>query len=97
MKRIVYAILILGIAICFLPLAGVIYSTSFADKHGCTLHEGFPNPCIVDGVDHGEQLYTFFVSGWFMLMTLPIALLLGLILLIMIIVDLVRRRRRRRG
>lgn len=31
---------------------------SLSKAAGCTVHEGFANPCIVFGVDLGEPLYT---------------------------------------
>lgn len=94
MRRRPYLWLTLGIALCLAPVGGVIWSSWFAKRHGCTLHEGFANPCIVDGTDWGETLYTAFVSGWFMLVTLPVAGLLALALAGLVIRDIWRRLRR---
>ena len=68
------------IGIGLLPVGSVWWASSFAKAHGCILHEGNATPCIVDGVDYGDTLYTAFVAGWLMLASLPVALL-GLALL----------------
>lgn len=47
-----------------LPFVPVLWAKALADAHGCQLHEGFPNPCVIDGVDQGEMLYGLFLSGW---------------------------------
>lgn len=72
------------IAIGLLPVGSVWWASSFAQAHGCTLHEGYANPCIVAGVDHGDRLYSAFVAGWLMLISLPLALL-GLVLLAVVL------------
>jgi hypothetical protein len=38
---------------------------------GCTLNEATIHPCVILGWDAGGLLYTFAVSGWLMLVTLP--------------------------
>lgn len=93
MKRATYAVLLIALAVCLLPLVGVVAATWFAQWHGCALHEGFSNPCVVNGVDYGETLSTLFVSGWFMLMTMPVAFILVIILGVMGLRDMIRRRR----
>lgn len=78
------------------PLVAVIWASWFADRHGCTLHEGFANPCIVNGQDWGDTLYTAFVSGWFMLITLPVALLAAAGLAGIAVLAVIRHIRERR-
>lgn len=97
MKRVLYIILGLALLVCLTPLFGVLWSSWFADRHGCILHEGFVNPCIVNGVDRGPDLYSAFVMGWFMLLTLPIGAGIALVLLVMALVDLVRLLRGKRS
>ena len=53
------------------PLMSVVIAGTVASWNGCTLHEGFVNPCVVNGRDVGETLYAMGVMGWFMLATLP--------------------------
>ncbi|WP_323783386.1 hypothetical protein [Thalassovita sp.] len=86
-----YIVVLIGLVICFSPGLGVLWSGWFADRHDCVLHEGFSNPCIVDGEDWGETLYSAFVLGWLMLATLPLAAVLTLILIAMIGFDLIRK------
>lgn len=97
MKRLAYLLLGLILLAGLAPGAAVIWSTRFAQRHGCTVHEGYVTPCLVDGVDYGDQLYAAFVSGWLLLFTLPISLISALILLGMGLLDLLRWRRRRRA
>lgn len=64
------------------PVISVVVAMVLAEANGCTLHEGFTNPCVIWGADRGELLYTMFVAGWFGLVTLPagaIALLVWLV------------------
>ncbi len=96
MRRTLYVILGVLIIACFAPVLAVFYSSTLAERHGCTLHEGFVNPCIIDGVDKGATLSALFVSGWLMLVTLPLAAVLAIILAALIIWDLIGWLRRRR-
>ena len=54
------------------PLMSVVIAGTVASWNGCTLHEGFVKPCVVNGRDVGETLYAMGVMGWFMLATLPL-------------------------
>ncbi|WP_126979505.1 hypothetical protein [Frigidibacter oleivorans] len=84
------AVLLTGIA----PVLSVVIAGALASAHGCTLHEGFVNPCVILGKDRGETLYTMAVAGWFALVTLPLAALAALALAIEGVAALVRRLRR---
>ena len=53
------------------PIVSVASAGVIATWNGCTLHEGFVNPCLVNGRDIGETLYSMGVMGWFMLATIP--------------------------
>ena len=57
------------------PIIPVSISSSIAERNGCVVHEGFVNPCIIDGVDQGEMLYQMGMMGWFFLATAPLGLL----------------------
>lgn len=78
------------------PLVSVIVASGIASAHGCTLHEGFVNPCVIGGQDRGELLYQMAVAGWLMMLTLPFAALGALLALGLAIRALVRRLRARR-
>lgn len=78
------------------PLISVAIAGMIAEANGCTLHEGFVNPCIVGGVDWGSTLYALGVMGWFMLATIPIgaiALAAWLVAAVVLLVIGYRRRR----
>ena len=54
------------------PIASVAAAGTIAGWNGCTLHEGYANPCVVGGWDLGGTLYTMSVLGWFMIATIPL-------------------------
>lgn len=90
MRKQAYGFLLIGLLLCLSPLLAVFWASDFAERHGCDLHEGFVNSCMVDGTDWGETLYTAFVSGWLMLLTLPVAGILAIVLLVSALYDLIR-------
>ena len=63
-------LLILMIFIGIAPLASVFLAGLIADLNGCSLHEGFVQPCIVLGADIGGLLYNMIALGWLMLISL---------------------------
>jgi hypothetical protein len=84
--------------IAFAPLMGVVWVGFVADANGCKVDEGSPHPCIVDGKDIGQDLYTVGVMGWLMIATIPLGLIaVGIYLAIVVIYYLVRRAWRARG
>jgi hypothetical protein len=89
--------LILGYVVVALfagwPILSVAIAGTIAAWNGCTLHEGFTNPCLVNGSDVGGTLYAMAVMGWFMIATLPLGLVAGLLWTVVWIV--LRRRRPR--
>jgi hypothetical protein len=87
-------ILFLGIS----PFIVTSIAGAIADANGCTLHEGFVNPCIINGEDWGQDLYTYGMLGWLAIGTIPIALAVALIyLLVVVIIAIVQSVRRRRA
>ncbi|WP_299200883.1 hypothetical protein [uncultured Tateyamaria sp.] len=60
----------------------MMISNGLAQIHGCTLHEGFANPCVIWGKGRGEMLAGMFVMGWFMLITVPVGAVVLLVLAI---------------
>jgi hypothetical protein len=77
------------------PLLAAMGAGAYADRHGCKLHEGFVNPCIVDGTDIGQTLYTLGVLGWFSLATIPLGAFALLVLAVAWIVSASVRRAKR--
>lgn len=91
-------VVLLILFVAFLPVISVAIAGSIANANGCQLDEGSVHPCIVNGSDMGETLYTMGVMGWFMLATIPIGL--GLVVVYLIVVGafyivrgIIRRRR----
>lgn len=66
-------LMVLLIIACAVPLVSVALASALANAYGCTLHEGFANPCLINGEDWGKELYQMGMMGWFMLATLPLA------------------------
>ncbi|MCC6457133.1 MAG: hypothetical protein IT328_19420 [Caldilineaceae bacterium] len=88
---VIILILLLGAS----PLIVALAAGTIADANGCELHEGFVNPCIINGKDWGQDLYTMGMLGFFAIGTLPIGVgAAGVYLLIVVIIALVRRVRR---
>lgn len=90
----IFRVLVALIAfICLLPVIALFIMSFYASSHGCTVHEGFPTPCIVDGKDVGPTLYAVGVSGWVMIATIPI---LAWTLVVWLAVEVIRLLRWRR-
>ena len=70
---IIVLILVAGLT----PLIATAVAGTIADRNGCELHEGFVNPCVIDGVDRGQDLYTTAMLGWLAIATVPIGVALG--------------------
>lgn len=62
-----------------------------AEANGCTLHEGFVNPCVIWGADRGEMLYSMGIMFWYSFYTFPLASLAFMVWLIILIIHIVRR------
>jgi hypothetical protein len=60
--------------LAFLPLIGLLIALAFGAGLGCAINEGSVTPCIVAGADLGPTLYTLFVGGWLMMVTMPFGL-----------------------
>lgn len=91
-------VILIILLLAFAPVISVMIASEIANANGCQLDEGSVHPCIVNGVDQGETLYTLGMMGWFMLATLPLGL--GAIVLYLIFVAgyyLLRRANRARA
>lgn len=95
MRRALIIIQLALIALCMLPVAGVAWSSWFADRHGCVLNEAGVHSCVVNGHDWGTELAAAFVTGWLMLVTLPVAALLVVTLIATLIIPPLWRRMRK--
>jgi len=66
-----WIILALIVLFAFAPIGSVMTCAWIANAHGCKVDEGSVHPCIINGHDYGELLYSLGVMGWFMLVTIP--------------------------
>ena len=58
---------------------------AIANAYGCKVDEGSMHPCIINGQDYGQLLYTLGVLGWLMLVTLPAGLFAFVVWLIILV------------
>jgi hypothetical protein len=75
--------LIVGFALA--PVGSVVACGLIANAHGCKVDEGSVHPCVINGQDYGQPLYTLGVLGWLMLVTIPGGLVAFIIWLIVLI------------
>ena len=68
---VIFFILLLAIS----PLLSAMVAGTIANRYGCQLDEGSVHPCVVNGSDIGETLYTMGVLGWLALGTIPLGLI----------------------
>ena len=61
------------------PILSLAIAGTIAQWNGCTLHEGFVNPCVVGGTEVGQTLYTMSVLGFMAIATIPIGIVLFLV------------------
>jgi hypothetical protein len=64
-------VLVVIVLFVFAPIGSVILCAAIANAYGCKVDEGSAHPCIINGHDYGELLYSLGVMGWFMLVTIP--------------------------
>ena len=75
-----FFVICIVLLLSFSPIIISLLAGYIASENKCVLHEGFVNPCIIDGQDYGETLYTMAVAGWFMFFTVPAGVFLLVIL-----------------
>jgi len=80
-----WALLVLIILFALAPIGSVVVCAWIANAHGCKVDEGSVHPCIINGQDYGQLLYTLGVLGWLMLVTIPGGLFAFVIWLIILI------------
>lgn len=90
-----WVLLALILAVALAPLISVMIAGWIAEANGCVLHEGFVNPCLVNGTDMGETLYAMGVMGWLMLASLPLGAMAILAWLAILVIHRILWGRRR--
>jgi len=79
------------------PIASVVACGVIANANGCKVDEGSVHPCIINGKDYGQMLYTLGVMGWFMLLTIPAGAVAFVIWLIVLLLHRAAWRKRNAG
>ena len=93
--RILYCIvLVLIVLVALAPVGSVVACGLIANAHGCRVDEGSVHPCMINGRDYGQVLYTLGVMGWLMLVTLPVGALAFVLWLVVLIIHRTNWRRR---
>ena len=59
------------VLVALAPVGSVVACGVIANAHGCRVDEGSVHPCIINGKDYGQMLYTLGVLGWLMLVPFP--------------------------
>ncbi len=95
-KKILLILLNIGIIGCvalvaIAPVIPAAIAGNIVNAAGCQLDEGSVHPCVINGVDYGEELYTWGMMPWFLFASFPIAVILFVIYLVIVgIILLVR-------
>lgn len=95
-KKVLLILLNIGIIGCIVlvaiaPIIPAAIAGNVANAAGCQLDEGSIHPCVINGVDYGEDLYTWGMMPWFLFASFPIAVILFVIYLVVVaIIFLVR-------
>ena len=83
--------------ICIAPVLATAVGGTVANSAGCALDEGSVHPCIINGQDYGETLYTLGMMAWFTFFSVPLAIGLFvvyiLIILVIFLVGYIRKRK----
>ena len=87
-------VLFVIVAFAFAPMGSVMLCAAIANTYGCKVDEGSVHPCIINGHDYGQLLYTLGVLGLLMLVTIPGGAFAFAIWLIVLILHRERWRKR---
>jgi hypothetical protein len=79
------------------PIISVAVAGWIAESNGCILNESQPHPCIVNGVDQGDNLYALGVMGWFMLVTIPLGGLAFIVYVLILVGYLIVKKLRQKS
>jgi hypothetical protein len=89
-----WIVLVLIGLVALAPVGSVVACGLIANAHGCRVDEGSVHPCVINGKDYGQLLYTLGVLGWLMLVSLPAGALAFMIWLIVLILHRASWRKR---
>src|SRR5881394_2996726 len=89
-----WIVLIFIVLVALASVASVVACGLIANAYGCRVDEGSVHPCVIDGKDYGQLLYTLGVMGWLMLVTLPAGAIAFVSWLVVLIIHRTNWRRR---
>jgi hypothetical protein len=89
-----WIVLVFIVLFAFAPVGSVMTCAWIANSHGCQVDEGSVHPCVINGKDYGQLLYTLGVLGWLMLVTIPGGLFAFVVWLIVLILHRASWRKR---
>src|SRR5947199_112269 len=89
-----WTVLALIVLFAFAPIGSVMLCGAIANAYGCKVDEGSTHPCMINGNNYGQLLYTLGVLGWLMLVTLPVGLFAFVFWLLILILHRERWRKR---
>jgi hypothetical protein len=72
------------VLVALAPIIPAVIAGNVASSAGCQLDEGSIHPCVINGVDYGEQLYTWGMMPWFVFASFPVAAILFVIYLVIV-------------
>jgi hypothetical protein len=75
---------IFGFAVC--PMVLFVAGVIIAGDHNCAINEGNTSPCLIDGTDWAQTLQFFGLAPLYLLATIPIAIVLGVVWVIALLV-----------
>lgn len=77
--------------LAWLPALLLVIALAASNATGCQVDEAGVHPCLVAGLDIGEALNVFMVSGWFMLVTLPVMAVTAIVWVVLGLYAAIRR------
>jgi hypothetical protein len=90
-KKILLILLNLFIIACIAlvaiaPIIPAVIAANVVNATGCQLDEGSIHPCLINGVDYGETLYTMGMMPWFVFFSVPLAVGLFIVYVIIVVI-----------
>jgi hypothetical protein len=78
------------------PVIATLAASGMGRALGCTLNAGGAHPCLLFGLDIGGALHVMFVSHWFAMVTVPVAIMVLVVWAVVALILLLLHRRRQR-
>jgi hypothetical protein len=83
----IYSLVLFLIALFTLwPYGAVLVAEYLINTHGCGLDGSSVQPCMINGKDEGVMVYNLAMTGWYLLLSLPVGFCLAVGWLIALLV-----------